>query len=240
MKTRENSQLIVNVVTPDAIITPRPLRGQWATVVKTLASQLNRALLVLALTILLPFGNSALAADHPAQTLIVDAVGKFLDVVRNSEDRIKSDKQFLNAKIEELVVPHLDFESMTKLSIGKHWKKASEPQQQELIEEFRKFLLNTYSSAIQEYKSGDISFDKFKAGKRDDRAVVRSKFTRSGSADVPVVYKLREKGGWKIYDIEVGQLSLVTNYRSSFSSEIARNGIEGLIDLLKSRNAKAG
>jgi len=240
MKTREISQLNANDAVAVANNASRPLRSSWATGMMAWASQLKRALWVLALTVLLPFGNNALAAEHPAQALIVDAVGSFLDVVRNSEDRLKNDKQFLNTKIEELVVPHLDFESMTKLSIGKHWKKASAPQQEQLIQEFRQFLLNTYSSAIQEYKSGDISFDKYKASKRDDRAVVRSKFTRSGSADVPVVYKLREKGGWKIYDIEVGQLSLVTNYRSSFSSEIARNGIEGLIDLLKSRNAKAG
>ncbi|MBX2825343.1 MAG: ABC transporter substrate-binding protein [Gammaproteobacteria bacterium] len=184
--------------------------------------------------------GATVAAEHPAQTLVKGTVDKFLDVVRNNEDRIKNDPAFLNAKIEELVVPHLDFESMTKLSIGKNWKKANASQQKELVAEFRTFLLNTYTSAIDEYKNGEVSFEKFKPGRREDRAVVRSQFTQAGTADVPVVYKLRDKGGWRIYDIEVSQLSLVTNYRSSFSSEIARNGIDGLINLLKERNGKAG
>jgi len=202
----------------------------------------NRCWTVVALLVSLTgFAPAATAEpEHPAQEMVVNTVDKLLAVVRNDADRIKNEPGFLDARIEELVVPSLDFEAMTKLSVGKYWRRADDEQKKALVREFSAFLLNTYTSAIDEYKGGVVTFETFKPQSREDRAVVRSRFTQSGSADVPVIYKLRNKGGWKIYDIEVSQLSLVTNYRSSFAIEIDKNGIDGLISLLKSRNGGSG
>ncbi len=180
--------------------------------------------------------SPAQAQQHPAQEIVESSVNEFLAVVRDNEERISTDKQFLIDQIETIIVPHLDFETMTKLSVGKYWRNASEEQQVELVSEFKKFLLNTYISAVEEYKDGDVSFEKFRPESREDRAVVRTGFSQPGSSDVPVLYKLRDRDGWSIYDIEVDGLSLVTNYRNSFANEINKNGIDGLIALLKERN----
>ncbi len=125
---------------------------------------------------------------------------------------------------------------MTRLSVGKNWNKASPDQQQTLVSEFTRFLINTYRSALAEYGGDAVEFKRFKEPKRDDRAVVASVF-KYGSNSVPVDYKLHNRGGpWKVYDIIVSDLSLVIQYKSSFTSEIDRNGIDGLIKLLRDKN----
>ena len=185
--------------------------------------------------------TQALAEEHPAQKMIVDSVTAMLDVFKNDKDKIKTDPEFLQAKIEQYVIPDLDFDTMTKLAVGKFWRRADDSQHQELVKEFETLLLNTYTAALVQYSDGDatVDFDPFRPDDRDDRAVVRSTFSVAGNSDVPVNYKLRDKNGWSIYDIEVDGISLVTSYRSAFSNEIEKGGIDGLIKTLKERNAKS-
>lgn len=184
-------------------------------------------------------GLAASAAEHPAQGMVVNATTAMLDVLRNDEARIKSDPAYLQAKVDELIVPNLDFSTMTKLAVGKFWRKADNNQQLELIQEFKTLLLNTYTGALTEYRNASISFDPYRPEDRDDRAVVRSTFSQPGTDNVPVIYKLREKDGWSIYDIEVNNISLVTSYRSAFTNEIGKGGIAGLLETLKERNSKS-
>lgn len=179
------------------------------------------------------------AEDHPAQTLVVDSISSMLDVLKNEKEKIKSDPEFLQGKVDELIVPNLDFNTMTKLAVGKFWRKADAGQKTELVVEFKTLLLNTYTGALAEYSGESISFEPFRPENREDRAVVRSTFSQSAGSDVPVIYKLREKDGWSIYDIEVNSISLVTSYRSAFTNEIDKGGIAGLINTLKERNNKS-
>ncbi|MFK8078434.1 MAG: phospholipid-binding protein MlaC [Granulosicoccus sp.] len=179
------------------------------------------------------------AEDHPAQTLVVDSITSMLDVLKNEEEKIKSDPEFLQGRVDELIVPNLDFNTMTKLAVGKFWRKADAGQRTELVVEFKTLLLNTYTGALAEYSGESINFEPFRPEDREDRAVVRSTFTQSAGSDVPVIYKLREKDGWSIYDIEVNSISLVTSYRSAFTNEIDKGGIAGLIETLKERNNRS-
>jgi phospholipid transport system substrate-binding protein len=181
----------------------------------------------------------SVAAEHSAQTLIVDSITAMLQVLETEGDKIKSDPDYLQAKVDELIVPNLDFNTMTKLAVGKFWRRADAAQKTELVTEFKTLLLNTYTSALTQYGGESIAFEPFRPESREDRAVVRSTFSPSGGSDVPVTYKLREKSGWTIYDIEVNSISLVTSYRSAFSNEIDKGGIIGLLAALKDRNAKS-
>jgi len=185
------------------------------------------------------FAASARAAEHPAQELVVDSTTEMLSILKNETDRIAAEPEYLEAKVEEIIVPNLDFNTMTKLAVGKFWRDADADQKTELVTEFKTLLLNTYTSAMTEYSGGTISFQPFRAEKRDDRAVVRSVFDRSGGQDVPVTYKLRDKDGWSIYDIEVDGLSLVTSYRTAFASEIRKGGVDGLLTTLRDRNGRS-
>jgi phospholipid transport system substrate-binding protein len=199
---------------------------------------LKRIQLLLTALILSASSMVSVAAEHPAQTLVENSITAMLDVLKNEGDRIKADPEYLQSKVDELIVPNLDFDTMTKLAVGKFWRKADATQQTELISEFKMLLLNTYTGALTEYSGETITFEPFRPEEREDRAVVRSNFSQSGGDNVPVVYKLREKGGWSIYDIEVNNISLVTNYRTAFTSEIGKGGIAGLIETLKERNSK--
>ena len=183
--------------------------------------------------------SHAVAEDHPAQTLVVDSTTKLITVLKEEGERIKTDKAFLDEQIATHVVPNIDFNLMTKLAVGKAWRQADEEQRVNLVAQFKALLLNTYTNALTEYSGESIEFQPFKPEKREDRAVVRSVFKQSGGSTVPVLYKLRDKEGWLIYDIEVDQISLVTSYRTAFSNEIEKGGIEGLLQTMKDKNAKS-
>ena len=184
--------------------------------------------------------TQAFAEEHPAQKMVVDSVTAMLEVFKNDKEKIKSDPEFLQSKIDQYVIPDLDFDTMTKLAVGKFWRRADENQHKELVKEFETLLLNTYTAALVQYSDGEatVDFEPFRPDDREDRAVVRSTFSVAGNSDVPVNYKLRDDNGWAIYDIEVDSISLVTSYRSAFSKEIENGGVEGLIKTLKERNAK--
>lgn len=215
---------------------PRPFSPALARALRALACRLTGALaLALATFVVVPVAS---AAGHPAQAMVEQAVNEALDVLRTRKDELIADPDLLRSEIERIVVPHVDFNTMTKLAVGKHWRQADAGQKTELVTEFKNLLMNTYAGALNQYSGQDIVFEPFRPESRDDRAVVRSTFEQSGGAsDVPVEYKLRDKGGWSIYDIEVNNLSLVTNYRTAFANEISRGGVAGLIATLKQRNA---
>jgi len=182
---------------------------------------------------------TAWAAEHPAQEIVVESTTEMLTLLKSESGRIAEDPAYLTAKVEEIVVPNLDFNTMTKLAVGKFWRQADAAQKTELVTEFKTLLLNTYTGAMTEYSGGTIEFEPFRPESREDRAVVRSVFDQPSGQDVPVNYKLRDKGGWSIYDIEVDGLSLVTSYRSAFANEIRKGGVAGLLETLKERNAKS-
>lgn len=186
------------------------------------------------------FAAVAVAADdHPAQTMVVESTTDLLEVLKTEGERIKTDQAFLDEQIVTYVVPYVDFDTMTKLAVGKSWRQANEQQQADLVTEFKALLLNTYTNALTEYSGESINFEAFKPESREDRAVVRSTFKQANGSTIPVLYKLREKDGWLIYDIEVDQISLVTSYRTAFSSEIEKGGIDGLLKTMKDKNAES-
>jgi len=135
------------------------------------------------LAIVIGFASSVVRAeDHPAQSVVKNSIMSMLDVLENKKDQINSDPEYLQTQIDDLIVPNLDFDTMTKLAVGKFWKQADADQRVELVDEFQTLLLNTYTGALSLYSSGGIEFEPFRAEKRDDRAVVRSNFVRSTSS----------------------------------------------------------
>lgn len=181
----------------------------------------------------------SMAQEHPAQTIVVESTSGLLEVLKSERERVKTDKAFLDQQVNEHVVPYVDFDTMTKLAVGKSWKQADEQQRIDLVNEFKSLLLNTYTNALTEYSGESIEFEPFKPERREDRAVVRSAFKQSSGSTIPVLYKLRDKDGWLIYDIEVDQISLVTSYRTAFSSEIEKGGVDGLLQTMKDKNAES-
>ncbi|MDH3451003.1 MAG: ABC transporter substrate-binding protein [Gammaproteobacteria bacterium] len=177
------------------------------------------------------------SADEAAQALVVDNTKAVLDALRANREQVASDPQYVQLLVTEKIVPHLDFQVMTLLVVGKkHWQNADAAQRKTLTDEFRTLLLRTYSKSLAEYRDQRIEFLPYQPSAKKDRAVVRSKFYPTGGQPVAVDYRLRNKDGWRIYDIKIDGISLVKNFQSSFAAEIEQSGIDGLIASLEAKN----
>ena len=189
------------------------------------------------------FGGLLVAATAMAQEVAPDVLVKtvtneVLEIVRKDKDIQSGNTKKAIDLVEARVLPHFNFTRMTQLALARDWRQASPAQQKTLTDEFHVLLVRTYSKALTEYKNQTIDFKPFtlKAGESDVR--VRTEIKQSGAGkNIELDYYLEKSGAaWKVYDIEVGGISLVTNYRDSFASEVRNNGIDGLIKSLQAKN----
>ncbi|MDP2135770.1 MAG: ABC transporter substrate-binding protein [Sulfuritalea sp.] len=181
---------------------------------------------------------TAMAQDVAPDVLIKSVSEEVLDIVRKDKEIQSGNTRKAIDLVEAKVLPHFNFTRMTQLAVARNWRQASPAQQQILSNEFRTLMVRTYSKALTEYKNQTIIYKPFtlKAGETDVR--VRTEIKQSGAGkNIELDYYLEKQGaGWKVYDIEVGGVSLVTNYRESFTTEVRNNGIDGLIKSLQAKN----
>jgi phospholipid transport system substrate-binding protein len=139
--------------------------------------------------------------------------------------------------IEAKLLPNFDFTRMTALAMGKNWRSASPEQQQRLADEFKSLLVRTYSGALNQYRNETIEYKPLRANPGDTDVTVRTAVVKPGGTPVQIDYNLEKKSeGWKCYDVVVGGVSLVTNYRDEFNEQIRNGGVDGLIKTLADRN----
>ncbi|MBA3581646.1 MAG: ABC transporter substrate-binding protein [Gammaproteobacteria bacterium] len=183
------------------------------------------------------------AVEHQApQPLVENVTQKVLAELRQPKGAAVKDASFLTQKIEEHIVPHVDMTAMSKLVLGKHWRAATDAQKEQFMNEFKKLLIRTYQKSLSAYSNEKIAFEPFHPSAEPNKlATVKTKIVRGNGPSIAIDYDLRFKAedGWKLYDITVESVSLVTNYRSSFSTEVTQQGLDHLIQTLKDRNAKA-
>ncbi len=169
-----------------------------------------------------------------------NATEEVANIVRQDRDIRTGNKKKIHALVEAKILPHFDFERMTRLAMGKNWRDASVAQQSALIEEFRTMLVRTYSASISSIIDYKFEYKPLRMNPGDTEVMVSLEASKSGSPAIPVDYRVeKQAAGWKVYDILVDGVSLITVYRSSFNSEIKKGGVEGLIDTLRRRNQKA-
>jgi len=180
----------------------------------------------------------ACAAAAP-QDLVKQTSQRMLQALRAEKAQIKKNPEHLKKLVDEIVLPHFDFHKMSKLVLGRYWRRASDDQQQHFIDEFRTLLVRTYTSALSQYTGQTIDYLPFNGDPASGDVTVRTEVQQRGASPIPIDYSLmRENGEWKVYDVTIGGVSLVINYRSSFASEIRHAGIDALIDKLHHRNHK--
>lgn len=190
-------------------------------------------------------GISLLAAG-PAM-----AVPSAEDVVRATTDqtleRLRAQKPDLEAHpekiydlIHELVIPHFDFASMAKWVLGSNWRGASDGQREAFVNQFRTLLVRTYAKALLEYSDEDVRFLRSEGSPDSNVVIVKTEVDQpGGGAPVPIHYRMHVSGGdWKVVDVSVDGVSLVSTYRGSFASEVSKGGLDGLIGKLQERNEK--
>ncbi|MDO9268660.1 MAG: ABC transporter substrate-binding protein [Methylobacter sp.] len=145
--------------------------------------------------------------------------------------------QFVNG----VIYPHTDFDKIAPLVLGKYWKTATAGEQERFKQEFRTLIVRTYSRAFVEYNDWTMRFIPLEMSKETTKIIVKTKVLQPGLQPVDVNYRMfLSKGDWKVYDIMIDGVSLVTNYRSTFNNEIQTKGsLSAVIDNLAKRNAEA-
>jgi phospholipid transport system substrate-binding protein len=186
-------------------------------------------------------------------TLIVFSTGAFAglapdELVRKTADdvisAIKSDKDIQNGNkqkiyqlAEEKILPSFDFERISRLVLGKAWRKATDQQKKQFKAEFRSLLLRTYSIALSKYKDQGIEIKPMRMKPSDEIVTVKTEIVQDGAQPIKVNYALaKNEDSWLVFDIVIEGVSLVTNYRSQFSSEIRKGGMDSLNQKLAKKN----
>ncbi len=197
---------------------------------------MTRTLLVLAAALVAP---AALAQDVAPDVLVKGVTQEVLGIIKQDKEIQAGNQKKTVALVEEKVLPHFNFTRMTALAMGPNWRKASPEQQKALVEQFKTLLVRTYSAALSSYRNQVIDFKPLRAAAADADVLVRSEVKQPGAEAVSIDYSMEKTpGGWKVYDVVVGGVSLVTTYRDTFANEVRVNGIDGLIKSLADKNRR--
>ena len=185
------------------------------------------------------FVGSSMAADEAADQLVKRLSQEIMDIAKTDKDIQSGNQKRVYDLVETKVLPFVDFQRMTSLAAGKSWRDATPEQQKQLINEFRTLLVFTYSGAISQIKDQRLEFKPFRAAAEDTDVEVRSQVIQKNGEALQLNYRLEKLAtGWKIYDINVLGAWLVETYKGTFTAEITKSGIDGLIKTLSEKNKK--
>lgn len=195
---------------------------------------LFRSLIV---TGLLVGAGAALAQEAP--DALVKRVSQDVIATIKADPKIQAgDQARIKEVIETKLLPNFDFERITALAMGRNWRQATPEQQKQLVDQFRSLLVRTYSSALTQYRDQTLEFKPLRAEAAATDVNVKTEVIRPGQQAVQIDYGLtKTAGGWKVYDVIVGGVSLVTNYRDEFNEQIKNGGIDNLIASLQKKNS---
>jgi len=189
---------------------------------------------IFALSALLAFSVWAQETPDAMVKRITDEV---LLIVRTDKNLINGDTKRAVELIDQKVLPHFNFQHMTALAVGKDWRKATPEQQQKLAAEFKTLLVRTYSNALTGYKNQTVRYKNFKMNPGATEVTVQTEVLQPGGQPIQLDYSMEKLDkDWKVYDVVVGGISLVTNYRDQFGQEVRANGIDGLIKAIANKN----
>lgn len=178
---------------------------------------------------------------HPAATLVMKTADEMMSRLRAERELVKKDQNRVNQLVEEIVLPHFDFENMSASVLGKYWRTANADQRSRFRNEFKTLLLRTYAKALVDNMDRKIEYEPVRAKDNATDVTVRTSIPQDGGFPLPINYSLEliDKE-WKVYDVEIDAISLVKNYRTTFSKEVKESGIEHLIKTLTDRNKEMG
>ena len=186
---------------------------------------------------LLLSASSVFAQEDSPDALIKKVTEEVLTIVRQDKDIQNGNTRKAIELVEVKVLPHFNFQRMTALAMGKEWNKANAEQKKRLSEEFQTLLVRTYSNALTSYRDQTIRYKPTKMPGGDADVVVKTEILQPGSKPVQLDYSLQKQPeGWKVYDVIVAGVSLVTNYRDTFTQEVRASGVDGLIQMLSTKN----
>jgi len=179
----------------------------------------------------------ALAQEDSPDALIKKVTDDVLTIVRQDKEIQSGNTRKAIELVEAKVLPYFNFQHMTALAMGRDWNRASPEQKKQLSEEFKTLLVRTYSNALTGYRDQTLRYKPTRMQSGDTDVLVRTEVVQSGSKPIALDYSVEKLAdGWKVYDVVVAGVSLVTNYRDTFNQEVRANGVDGLLQMLSNKN----
>lgn len=176
-------------------------------------------------------------AQQAPDAMIKNMTEEVLSIVRQDKEIQGGNTQKAIDLVEAKVLPRFNFQRMTALAMGRDWNKATPEQKQKLAAEFKTLLVRTYSNALTSYRDQSVRYKAFKMQEGETDVVVRTEVIQPGSKPIQLDYSLEKAdSSWQVYDVVVAGVSLVTNYRDTFTQEVRANGVDGLIQMLVNKN----
>ncbi len=182
------------------------------------------------------------AADDPSpEVLVRERTTKILELLKANRETYARDQHKLYAMVEEQVLPYFDFSVMARSVLGRYWREANETQRARFTAAFRELLVRTYATALLKYTDEEVVFLPYTGKPGDRTALVRTEVRRGGGAPpIPIHYGFYHgPAGWKVYDITIEGVSIVTSYRASYAEKIQKEGLEALIASIERSNREA-
>jgi phospholipid transport system substrate-binding protein len=191
--------------------------------------------LLFILTLLMSMSIFAAEAPDLFVRKIADEV---FEILKTDKDLKAGNKEKAYKITEEKILPYFDFDRISKLVLGKAWPAATKEEQEAFKKEFRTMLVKTYGSALLKFKDQTLNYKPTRFQPSDEEVLVKTEILKSGAPPLPIDYMLEKDGdSWKVFDIIIEGVSLVTNFRGQFGNEIKQNGIASLISKLAEKNA---
>lgn len=178
-------------------------------------------------------------AELAPDALVRSVTDDVLAIVKQDKELQTGNTRRAVELVDAKVLPHFNFDRMTALALGREWSKASPQQKESLTREFKTLLVRTYANALTQYRNQTVDYKPFKAPAGETDVTVRTQINQPGGKPIQLDYALEKQGeSWKVYDVIVAGVSLVTNYRDTFVQEVRAGGIDGLIKTLATKNSK--
>jgi len=194
------------------------------------------------LTITVTAWAPSVFADSPAVeiespvVLLERTSQQVIKILREDRELLQKEPDRVYKIVDDYILPHLDEVTMAKLALGKNWKKASKQQKLAFVEEFKNLLVRTYSKSLVEFKDQQIRYFPVRLEPGINRTSVKAEVIQPGGPSIPLSYRMRIKNNaWKVYDIKIDGISLVTSYRGTFTQEIRKSGMDGLLQYLRDK-----
>ncbi len=176
-----------------------------------------------------------------ALALVRDTISALFAAVESEDGVLSEDPARARALVEEFITPHVDLKGFSKLVLGKHWRQATQEQRQQFLTQFHTLILRTYATAVTTYTGIEVQYMPMREESRQNFATVRTVIPRPDGDGVNVNYRLHCRNNiWKLFDVSIAGISMVTTYRSAFSAEVKKSGLDGLIKVLTQKNDEVG
>ncbi|MEM7018286.1 MAG: ABC transporter substrate-binding protein [Pseudomonadota bacterium] len=198
---------------------------------------MNRILFFILAITLVGLSSWVSADDRTPEQIVDQTSQEVLNIIKEHNDQVRNDPQYVDKVIDEKILPFVDIQAMGKLILGKYWKTATDTQRKEFVQEFQDMLVRTYSKSIADYGNAKVKVLPVQGEQTDKLHRVRTELDLGSGEPLQVDYMFRKVNGqWKAFDLIVGGLSMVKNFRTSFTQEISETSLDALIKRISETN----